>query len=204
MTKISKKHLRVGFELEFKSPHLAKKYGKPFWGGSLRISTPVGNIGVDGDNYELRTKPVRAPQAAGLLTEALALIEQFRGKTTSTTGLHINVSCSLKKYHHRIDPLKLWKKLNPKKWARLFGRQKSTFCSSPKSLSPWETFAFAGGLFGDGDRNSAINFLPYGSKPKKSSRIEFRFLGGKNYHRKTKTVLKTLDAILRATSASYR
>lgn len=203
MLKLQKKDLKIGFEFEFLSPTIKKIHGPAWSAGNLRIRTPVGTIGTDGDNFELRTPPTSAMLAQKILKESLKVLRNYEAKTTKTTGLHINVSCRNKRMHPKINPLKLWQLAKPEKWAKSFGRRNSYFCSMPKNPNLWETFCFLGENHSNDEKNIAINFQEYGKKPKKSSRIEFRFPGGKNYHRKPKTLARCLNEIIKATSKSY-
>ena len=212
---LSPKDFRIGFELEFKSRKLTNEYGNPwtFSNGIPRkkkIKLPtrsmekIGKVGADGNLWELRTNPVCFTKAEAYLKEAFSILEHFNASTTENCGLHINISCKKTRLHRNLDPIGLSHTLNTAKLAKKFGRDKVTACRSPKENKPYCLFEFYSRNFIDWEKHLAINFLNYHGKPKKDSRIEFRFPGGKNYHKKEKLCIDTLNTIVTSLTRSYR
>ena len=209
------KDFRVGFELEFKSRTLTKKYGSPweFTNGSgnrgkIKLPTKtmekIGRVGGDGDLWELRTKPVCFTKSKTYLKEAFLILEHFKASTNENCGLHINVSCKKKRFHKNLDPITLSTILDTAKLAKKFGRAKTRACLSPSENKPYTLFDFYSQNLIHWEKHFAINFQNYKKTPKKTSRIEFRFPGGKNYHKKEKLCIDTLNIIVKSLSQSYR
>lgn len=211
MTKLTPKDFKVGFELEFKSPQLTKKYGNS-WDISMRgkyIKLPnktlekVMKMGADGPNWELRTSPVCGSKAKKTLKDAFFILKHFRASTSRNCGLHINVSCKRKGLHNKLDPIKLYKTLDPQKLAKLFGRENSRYCKCPKDVKSWTVFEFCSKSINQCVKHHGINLGHYDKRARKSSRIEFRFLGGKDYHERERLSYKALSSILKSLSKSY-
>jgi hypothetical protein len=212
---LSPKDFRVGFELEFKSRELTRKYGSSwnFSNGSCnkpKIKLPhksmekIGRIGGDGDLWELRTKPICFTKAKEYLKEAFSILRHFNASTNKNCGLHINVSCKKKKFHTNLNPITLSTILDTAKLAKKFGRAKTRACLSPTKNKPYSSFDFYAQKIVDWEKNFAINFQNYKANPQKSSRIEFRVPGGKDYHKKEKLCVDTLNTIVKGLSQSYR
>lgn len=208
---LKSKDFKVGFELEFKSPPLTKKYGNT-WDLAFKnryIKLPnkdlekVMKIGVDGPNWELRTLPICGTKARSTLKDAFFVLKHFNAQTTRYCGLHINVSCKRKSLHNNLDPIKLHRSLEPKKLAKLFGRENSKYCKCPKDQKPWTVFEFCSLSIKTCFRHSGINFANYEKRARKTSRIEFRFLGGKDYHSRETISYSTLNSIVKNLSKSY-
>lgn len=207
---------RIGFELEFRSKVLVRRYGDPcrFCDGTGkprkrikirgRTLAAVGEVGGDGPLWELRTHPVCYTEFEDCLRKAFRILEYFEASAGKRCGLHVNVSCKKRSVHGNLDPLRLTKFLDTSKLSRLFGRQKLETCKSPVDTRPFALFDFYTRNLGEGDRHLAINFLPYHLTPKKTSRVEFRFLGGRAYHRKPDLCIKVVKAIVRSMTKSYR
>lgn len=209
--KLRPKDFRVGFELEFKSKPLTKRYGDS-WDMAFRakhIKLPntqlerVMKVGVDGPNWELRTNPVCGTKARSTLKDAFFILKHFGAITNRNCGLHINISCKRKSLHNHLDPIKLYKTLDPQKLAKLFGRESSKYCKSPKTTKPWTVFEFCSQSIRNCFKHHGINFSYYDKCAKKSSRIEFRFLGGKDYHNKENLSYQVLKSILKSLGTSY-
>lgn len=209
--KLSPRDFKVGFELEFKSKPLAKKYGDA-WDLAFRgkyIKLPNRNLekvmklGTDGPNWELRTFPICGSKAKTVLKDAFFILKHFQAHTNRNCGLHINVSCKHKGLHNNLDPIKLYKTLDPQKLAKLFKRENSKYCKCPMNIKPWTVFEFCSKSIKSCFKHNGINFSHYDKRAKKSSRIEFRFLGGKDYHNKEKLSYLTLNSIVKSLCASY-
>jgi len=209
--KLHPKDFRVGFELEFKSPRLTKKYGSSWdiYHRGKYIKLPnkmlekVMKMGADGSNWELRTVPVCGSKAKKTLKDALFVLKHFDAVTSRNCGLHVNISCKRKSLHNNLDPIKLYKTLDPQKLSKLFGREGSHFCKNPRSTKPWTVFEFCSQSIKCCFKHHGINFSHYQERATKNSRIEFRFLGGKDYHNKEKICYSTLKTIIGSLSKSY-
>jgi hypothetical protein len=214
--RLSPSDFRVGFELEFKSKPLRKKFGDPclLEGSDGKSKTPiplpckslkkVGEIGCDGHLWEFRSRPVCYTKAKGYLMKAFRVLEYYEADTTRRCGLHVNISCKRSDLHDHLDPIGLTRRLDPPRLAKLFGRRTLPTCESPKNSKPFAVFSFYASKLGEEDRHMAINLIPYGDEPTKKSRVEFRFLGGKDYHRKKDLCFHVLDLIIESMSRSYR
>lgn len=207
---LSPKDFRVGFELEFKSRELTREYGDSwsYSGKKIRLSNTnlknIGSIGADGDLWELRTNPVCFLKSREYLKQSFSILKHFKASTNENCGLHINVSCKKKRFHKNLDPIALSTILDTAKLAKKFGRAKTRACLSPRDNKPYTLFDFYSQNLIHWEKHFAINFQNYKKTPKKSSRIEFRFPGGKNYHKKEKLCIDTLNTIVKSLSQSYR
>jgi hypothetical protein len=209
--KLHPKDFRVGFELEFKSKPLTKKYGDSWDIAFKRKYIRLPNIklekimrmGADGPNWELRTFPICGTKAKKTLKDAFFILKHFNAVTNRNCGLHINVSCKHRRLHNHLDPIKLYKTLEPKKLSKLFGRESSKYCKSPKTTKPWTVFEFCSQSIRSCFKHHGINFSHYDRNARKSSRIEFRFLGGKDYHNRENLSYQTLKSILKSLGSSY-
>lgn len=128
--------MMVGFELEFVSRLLDRKYGGPSSLSARRISVPWGKLGEDGGCYELRTLPVPAARAREVLFSCLSYLESVSARARADDGLHVNVSLVDKAAHFRLNPLDVWMLADPRKWSLRFGRSRCWSCMAPSRLSP--------------------------------------------------------------------
>lgn len=200
---LPKNRLLVGYELEFTSKVLDRQYGGSDALARRPIALTKGKLGEDGGCYELRTDPILGDQAASTLKWALQVLRDCQAVTKINDGLHINISCAVKEFQPHLDPVSLWVYSRPRYWATIFGRAKHFACKLPKQDLPMTVSEFLGAPI-TASGNCAINFEHY--RPMSSpvrSRIEFRFPGGRNYHRREKMILNCLNEILEATRNSF-
>lgn len=187
--------------MEFVSRHLNQRYGSPSTLSTRRIRLPFGTLGDDGGCYEIRTRPAPGSHAAGILMECLEYMHSVSAKTRAEDGLHINVSLERKPLHSLVNPIWVWMLADPRRWALKFGRSRCWACRLPPSVLPAEILDFLASS--SSVSRPAINFSHFrpSSAPVRS-RIEFRYPGGKNYHRRPRLLLSCLDSILTAVAGS--
>jgi len=202
-TKHSFSGLVVGFELEFISSELDRVHGSSDLLRGRDVDLGFGFLGEDGGCYELRTKPVDGRAANGVLIDSLHFLKRHKARTRHNDGLHINISCSDKKKARSVNPIIVWDRCRVHFWVRFFGRRRSIYCKFPSRMEAWSIFDFLTRV-PSGSKDVAVNFSnfdPYGQT--KGSRIEFRYPGGKDYHRKPKMVSRCLRDAMQAVVDSF-
>jgi len=196
------KDFNIGFELEFGSGLLDKKYGSASAIRDRRIRIPFGTLGEDGLRYEIRTRPLRGDLAPGLMCRCLDYMQSVSARTRTEDGLHINVSLVKKDLNLKINPLQVWIFAKPKYWSLRFGRTRCWACRMPRNYTQPELLEFISSA-GPSGRRLAINFSHF--RPRQApikSRVEFRYPGGKNYHQKPDLLLSCLNSALSAIAKS--
>lgn len=190
----------VGFEFEFVSKLLDRKYGSSSALSNRRVRLPFGTLGEDGDSYELRTRPSSGVSAPEVLMSCIQFMDSVSARTRPEDGLHINVSLSKKSLHLSVNPICVWVLAEPHRWALKFGRSRAWACLLPRNLVPSEILDF---LSSTSPRRPAINFSHFRPHEAPSkSRIEFRYPGEKNYHRRIPLLMGCLESVLSSVAGS--
>lgn len=191
----------VGFELEFVSRVLDRRYGSPSELATRRVRLPFGTLGDDGGAYEIRTRPVSGDHARAVLLSCLEFMASCSARTRPWDGLHVNVSLARKSLHFLVNPVSLWMLSSPGRWALKFGRSRCWACRLPGKMAPAEILDFLS--TSTPCSRPAINFSHFrpAAAPVKS-RIEFRYPGGRDYHLRPRLLVSCLESILSATAGS--
>lgn len=143
------------------------------------------SIDVDFGNqhpYEIIT-PVW-PKVIGIkkLIKILDWIESTGGTTNKTTSLHVNIDVP---YMNKIDPTLLVKLTKEYKWLRKFKRVGNKFCTPIYKNLPDIDLE---------DKFSAISFRNFDY----DGYIEFRMIGGKDYHLRYLDIVDAINAFAEA------
>jgi len=148
---------------------------------------------------ELVTGPLDYINSKIILLKILKMIDEY-GTTDDKCSLHINISFDKDQTDNILDylnPLKLILKMDEDKVYSYFPNRKDNFyAKSVKKMIPFKDYDFYN-IGADKIINSLE--LPdtryYGINIKNSSsgRLEFRYIGGSEYHKKTNEILDLMD-----------
>jgi len=130
-------------------------------------------------------------------------------ETNETTGFHIGISYQHKETTLHVDRGLLLMHMDEKRWLDLWDRNDNQYCKSQmKAISESIVQNYRGRKIDEsfdwneisghvitGDKYQTVNFSKLG---KKSPYFEFRIMGGKNYHKRYRDILKTTKAFLRS------
>jgi len=147
------------------------------------------SIDVDFDNqhpYEIIT-PVWPKTTSVLnLMKILEWIEDSGGTTNKTTSLHVNIDVPLM---NKIDPISLVELVKEYKWLRKFKRINNIFCLPNYKNLP------------DIDLEEKFLAISFRNFPKY---LEFRMIGGKDYHLRNLDIIDAINAFVEAILKSRR
>jgi len=139
--------------------------------------------------YELITPPLEYQVGKKFLQDMNAWLEDF-GVTTKHSGLHINIGIP----DMKIDPFKFILSFDEERIYKAFPhRRNNLYCNSIKSIFPKELhFPF----LPEYKLNYSYPLTKYfGVNFEKISKnyLEYRYLGGENYHKRTKSILNLIE-----------
>jgi hypothetical protein len=150
---------------------------------------------------EIVTEPLPLDESLEMLYDSLEFIQQY-GRTSSDTGLHVNISINTPGFNFVVDPLKLMLLMDSKHMEDQFQIRNSMVSSMLRGVENAKTLQNAVHSFVSGgfqelvdysrklvppDKHWQINFANmYGNNTsmdglESQRRIEFRFPGGANY-----------------------
>jgi len=154
---------------------------------------------------EIKTPPVPYSQGIAKLKKAFKFFQNEEVITNYSTGLHVNMSFNNSGYNFDLDAKKLQVLIDDLKWLKKFDRTENEYCESPKfSISEmiagynkrsWNIDKFIKKLedeFADDDSelNAKYCAVNIGKLQCKKPYVEFRCLGGENYHWKVNDVIR--------------
>ena len=190
--------IRLGFEIEciIKSGNRVKLRRAI---NSLKKGITIGSDGsLETDNWddstaEIRTLPLRPRDAMITLKSVFDIVNKYGG-TNRTCGFHVNISSSNKRKMKNFDPLpflssSLWREI-----LRRFNRTNNEFCQPTlcgfkhRTLSKVEVFRKLSQEDVFYEKYNCVNFSNFGSGTSKSSRIEIRGFGNRDYSKKFDTI----------------
>ena len=210
------KYAIVGFEFEFytKKPYYKllellnrelypiKTWGKRKYHSEMKPDAENFKIEPDlsggVDLVELITGPLPYPESKVILLKILKLMQDYT-HTDEKCSVHINVSFDKKSGRelNELNPLKLILDMDEDLVYKFFPNRKNNFYSkSIKKLIPFKDYKFS---------SEAVNIvlsnieLPdtkyYGVNIKNftEGRLEFRYIGGTDYHYKTDEIIELMD-----------
>lgn len=146
---------------------------------------------------ELITHPMPYNQARMVIAQVFNILQEI-ATTTERTGLHINLSFRNKEIQS-INPIKMVLLMDEDKVYRYFpDRKNNIYCKSVKDIIPFKSYDFSNtssSILSSSLNLSSERFKYYGVNFKclQEGRLEFRYIGGENYHEKTNEVLDLLD-----------
>lgn len=218
------KYARVGYEFEFymkdlsyyKTLEIINQYLSPVkvWGFKQYHSdfTPDNkNFKIEPDlsgganMVELVTGPMEYFEAKFYLVKIVKFIQEY-GYTNEKSSIHFNVSFldSSDKNLNDLNVLKLILNVDEDEIYRMYpSRKNNVYAKTIKKMVPYKEYDFnnipidiiKNALRLPSDKYYGINFLHI-NKPKESQRLEFRYIGGKNYENNLGQILYFLDRFI--------
>jgi hypothetical protein len=154
----------------------------------------LGNQGV-----EVITGPIPYVNAKVILLKILKIIQEF-GRTNEKCSIHINISFDPDETPKTIDlvnQLKIILDINEDYIYKLFPERKdSYYAKSVKRIIPFKGYDFSTSAINHITNNLELpNTKYYGINTKviTEGRIEFRYIGGKDYQHKSNEILELLN-----------
>ena len=150
------------------------------------------------DMIELITGPMKYTDSKIILLKILKLL-QDNAYTDEKCSIHINISFDKKsgKILDQLNPLKLILDIDEDYIYTMFpNRENNYYAKSVKRLIPFREFKYSTDAVGIITSNLELpNTKYYGVNIKNytEGRLEFRYIGGSDYHYKTKEILELLD-----------
>jgi hypothetical protein len=185
-------HKKTNKFLQFKKEIQALKRDVQIgYDGSIRCSdyeTPV----------ELRTPPLAPKDAMTLLADVFAIVNKL-GYTNNSCGFHVNISSAHKTKMRNFNPIpflssKLWDEILSK-----FNRGNNEFCRSVNTKSKKLTkIRIINDLMERSKQKyRCVNLRHFGNGTAKSSRVEVRGFGNRDYSKKFETISEFVKRIER-------
>lgn len=149
------------------------------------------------DMVEMITGPIHYNDSKIILLKILRILKD-NANTNEKCSLHINISFDDdNKIIDKLNPLKLILNIDEDMIYELFPNRKNNFYAmSVKNLIPFKDFDFIGSGSNIIQNNIELPDTKYRGiniNTIKKGRIEFRYIGGVNYHLETKKILDLLD-----------
>lgn len=218
------KGAKIGFEFElymkdlsyYKTLELLNQYLAPVkvWGFRQYHSnfTPDANnfklepdLSLGSNGCEIITGPMEYFTAKHYLVKLLKFIQEY-GYTTSKCAIHFNISFSeeFDKDLNDLNILKLILVTDEDEIYRAFPERKgNVYAKSVKKIIPYKEYDFnsipidvvKNNLRFPGDKYYGINFLHINNDREKQ-RLEYRYIGGKDYHTNIGRILYFLDKFI--------
>ena len=167
------------------------------------------NTNRDNSNVEIVTPVWTLKNGLKAIDKLFTLMELMNAQTNASCGLHINLGFSRKSETKKIDEAKLVLLVDEHKWLKAFKRTRNEFVDPmkkglrlKKNDSQDRVFTKLKNKIVDKDKFDSINMLRLNIK-KGTGWIEFRIVGGKNYHkrlREVKTVILHFAESLQAST----
>jgi hypothetical protein len=163
----------------------------------------------DNSDVEIVTPVWTLKNGLKAIDKLFTLMELMNAQTNASCGLHINLGFSLKSETKKIDEAKLVLLVDEQKWLKTFKRTRNEFVEPMKKglrLKKNDTqnrvFTKLKNKIILKDKYDSINMSKLNIK-KGAGWIEFRIVGGKNYHkrlREVKTVILHFAESLQAST----
>ena len=219
MKKLLPKH--IGFEFEIGSSvsrrTVINKFNK-YTGWKAKATFDPSIDTKMRHEFEIVTPPVPFAEGISKLKKALKFFQTEDIKTNYSTGLHVNLSFVKSGYNHDIDAGKLQILVDDLKWLKKFDRIDNEYSCSPKIhlgdmlcginkkkfdvdkfLAKLQTELDAEREFGLNEKYCAVNI---GKLSEKKPYVEYRALGGKNYHWRINDIVKAIREFSKAMDMS--
>ena len=163
----------------------------------------------DNPNVEIVTPVWTLKNGLKAIDKLFTLMELMNAQTNASCGLHINLGFSRKSETKKIDEAKLVLLVDEHKWLKAFKRTRNEFVdpmkkglSLKKNDSQNRVFTKLKNKIENKDKYDSINMSKLNIK-NGTGWIEFRIVGGKNYHkrlREVKTVILHFAESLQAST----
>jgi len=163
----------------------------------------------DNPNVEIVTPVWTLKNGLKAIDKLFTLMELMNAQTNASCGLHINLGFSRKSETKKIDEAKLVLLVDEHKWLKAFKRTRNEFVEPmkkglrlKKNDSQNRVFTKLKNKIENKDKYDSINMSKLNIK-NGTGWIEFRIVGGKNYHkrlREVKTVILHFAESLQAST----
>ena len=163
----------------------------------------------DNSDVEIVTPVWTLKKGLKAIDKLFTLMDLMNAQTNASCGLHINLGFSLKSETKSIDEAKLVLLVDEQKWLKAFKRTHNEFVQPMKkgltlrkNDSQDKVFTKLKNKINDKAKYDSINMSKLNIK-KGTGWIEFRIVGGKNYHkrlREVKTVILHFAESLQAST----
>ena len=212
----NKTDIRLGFEVECvisgvkgdrnveRNPNFGKFQREIY---ALKKGVTIGDDGsINTYGYgsctrsaEIRTRPLPPKDAMEVLKAVFDIVNKY-GLTNASCGLHVNISSAHKTKMRNFNPLPF---LSSRLWDQIlksFNRSGNTFCRTMLSVngrkvSKIRIFKNLTSIFDDKYR--CVSLCHFGNGGDKSSRIEIRGFGNRDYTKKFDTIARYVKRIER-------
>ena len=203
----------IGFEFEFyteksyykllellnRELHPIKVHGYRKYHSSMEVDENNFKIEPDVsggyDMVELITGPIPYNDSKIILLKILKILKTH-ANTNDKCSLHINISFEDKDINN-LNPLKIILNVDEDMIYDLFPNRKNNFYAmSVKNMIPFKDFDFIGSASNIIENNIELPNTKYrGININKinKGRLEYRYIGGNNYHLETKNIIELLD-----------
>lgn len=218
----------IGFEFEIASNignrTLIKRFNE-YTGWNARIGD---DCSIDSEHLshraEIKTPPTPAAQSLRRLKRACKFFQDNDIVTNYTTGLHVNISFRKSGYNYDIDSTKLQVLVDDLKWLGKFDRIDNEYCESPKihiseMICDYQTFlkrkrikdvnvddyiSYIDQQVEEGDTELHDKYCAVNVNHlfEKSPYVEFRVIGGENYHWRLSEVERAIGDFSKAMDMS--
>jgi hypothetical protein len=188
--------IRLGFEVECRiRDEDYTKFCREIY--NLKKRTNIGYDGsISGCGFEyraveLRTSPLPPKRSMETLRAIFVIVNKY-GNTNTSCGLHVNISSANKSKMKNFDPFpfiysKLWEQI-----LRKFKRKNNRYCKTIFGMTqknePAKICLFKSMTSVLNNKFKCVNFLHFGNGMNKTSRIEIRGFGNKNYTKKFEVI----------------
>ena len=157
-------------------------------------SDPSVGTNRDNSDVEIVTPVWNLKNGLKAIDKLFTLMELMNAQTNASCGLHINLGFSRKSETKKIDEAKLVLLVDEQKWLKAFKRTQSGFVEPmkkglrlKKNDSQDRVFTKLKNKLVDKAKYDSINMSKLNIE-KGTGWIEFRIVGGKNYHKRRKEV----------------
>lgn len=151
------------------------------------------------DMIELITGPMQYNDSKIILLKVLNILKE-NADTNEKCSLHINISFNdelTDKEISDINYLKMILNVDEDMIYQMFPERKNNFYAmSVKNIIPYKDFDFIGSSANIVENNMELPDMKYygiNFNTLNQDRLEFRYIGGRGYHKKTKEILELLD-----------
>lgn len=199
--------VRLGFEVEciIRGGYHYRKFCEAI--RDLKAGVSIGSDGSinceglaqDSRPVEIRTSPLAPKKAMEVLKATFDIVNKF-GLTNASCGLHVNISSAHRSKMRNFNPLpflssKLWDEI-----LRKFSRRSNNYCRPILTVERRRAskyLAFQALSNACGDKYRCVTLCNFGNGLSKSSRVEVRGFGNKDYTHKYDTIAEFVKRIER-------
>jgi hypothetical protein len=203
--------IRLGFEVEciIRGGYHYRKFCEAIREtfNKLKCHIEIGSDGSinceglasDSRPVEIRTSPLPPKKSMEVLKAVFDIVNKY-GLTNASCGLHVNISSAHRSKMRNFNPLpflssKLWDEI-----LRKFSRKSNNYCRPILTVNRRRAskyLAFQALSNACGDKYRCVTLCNFGNGLSKSSRVEVRGFGNKNYTQKYDVIAEFVKRIER-------